>query len=133
MHSRPNLIRLFARNQATIHFDKAVIGNHVDGYSALNPPDAERRLAAQRVRRRIQGERCRLLFQQAYDLRHEINGIAAALGAWAGATTGGRLSLDWLAIGDFALIPASLVAWLGIGIVAVLATLGPQSEKEVRR
>jgi hypothetical protein len=54
---------------------------------------------------------------------------AAALGAWAGAAIGGRLGLDLLAIGDFALIPASVVAWLGIGIVAVLATLGPQSEK----
>ena len=59
--------------------------------------------------------------------------LAAALGAWAGAAIGGRLGLDWLAIGDFALIPASIVSWLGIGIVAVLATLGPQSEKEVRR
>ena len=54
---------------------------------------------------------------------------AAALGAWAGAAIGGRLGMDWLAIGDFALVPASALAWLGIGIVAVLATLGPQSEK----
>jgi hypothetical protein len=58
--------------------------------------------------------------------------IAAALGAWAGAAIGGRLGLDWLTIGDFALIPASVVSWLGIGIVAVLATLGPQSEKAGR-
>ncbi len=57
---------------------------------------------------------------------------AAALGAWAGAAIGARLGLDWLVIGDFALVPASLVAWLGIGIVAVLATLGPQSEKAGR-
>ena len=55
--------------------------------------------------------------------------VAAALGAWAGAAIGGRLGLDLFAIGDFSLIPASAVAWLGIGIVAVLATLGPQSEK----
>lgn len=58
--------------------------------------------------------------------------IAAALGAWAGAAIGGRLGLDWLAIGDFALVPASVLSWLGIGIVAVLATLGPQSEKAGR-
>ena len=32
---------------------------------------------------------------------------AAALGAWAGAAIGGRLGLDWLTIGDFALVPAS--------------------------
>jgi hypothetical protein len=55
--------------------------------------------------------------------------LAAALGAWAGSAIGGRLGLDLLAIGDFALIPASALAWLGIGIVAVLATLAPQSEK----
>ena len=55
--------------------------------------------------------------------------VAAALGAWAGAAIGGRLGIDILAIGDFALIPASILAWVGIGIVAVLATLGPQSQK----
>ena len=54
---------------------------------------------------------------------------AAALGAWAGAAIGGQLGITFLAIGDFALLPASLVAWLGIGIVAILATLGPQSGK----
>jgi hypothetical protein len=54
---------------------------------------------------------------------------AAALGAWAGAAIGSRMGIDWLAIGDFALVPASIVSWLGIVIVAVLATLGPQSEK----
>ena len=54
---------------------------------------------------------------------------AAALGAWAGAAIGGQLGVTFLTIGDFALIPASLVAWLGIGIVAILATLGPQSGK----
>ncbi len=55
--------------------------------------------------------------------------LAAALGAWAGATVGNRLGIDLPAIGDFALIPASIVAWLGIGIVAILATLGPQSTR----
>jgi hypothetical protein len=55
--------------------------------------------------------------------------VAAALGAWAGATVGSRLGIHVLAIGDFGLIPASIVAWLGIGIVAILATLGPQSAK----
>ncbi len=55
---------------------------------------------------------------------------AAALGAWAGAAVGGRLGMDVLTIGDFALIPASIVAWIGIGLVAVFATLGPTSRAE---
>ena len=55
--------------------------------------------------------------------------VAAALGAWAGAAIGGRIGVDMLKIGDFALIPATILAWVGIGIVAVLATLGPQSQK----
>lgn len=55
--------------------------------------------------------------------------LAAALGAWAGAAIGNRLGIDVLTIGDFAVIPASIVAWLGIGIVAILATLGPQSAR----
>jgi hypothetical protein len=55
--------------------------------------------------------------------------VAAALGAWAGAAIGGRIGVDMLTIGDFALIPATILAWVGIGIVAVLATLGPQSQK----
>ena len=57
---------------------------------------------------------------------------AATLGAWAGAAIGRRMGVDWLVIGDFPLVPASIVAWLGIAIVAVLATLGPQSEKAGR-
>jgi hypothetical protein len=54
---------------------------------------------------------------------------AASLGAWAGAAIGGRLGLDLLAFGDFGLIPASVVAWIGIAVVAIVATLGPQSAK----
>lgn len=53
--------------------------------------------------------------------------VAASLGAWAGAALGHRVGLDLLAIGDFPLITASAVAWLGIAIVAILATLGPQA------
>jgi hypothetical protein len=55
--------------------------------------------------------------------------VAAALGAWAGAAIGSRIGVTVLAIGDFSLIPASIVAWLAIGIVAILATLGPQGRK----
>jgi hypothetical protein len=52
--------------------------------------------------------------------------LAASLGAWTGAAIGSRLEIGILTIGDFGLIPASIVAWLGIAIVAILATLGPQ-------
>lgn len=55
--------------------------------------------------------------------------IAASLGAWAGAAIGGRIGFDILTIGDFGLIPATILAWVGIAIVAVLATLGPQRQK----
>jgi hypothetical protein len=65
--------------------------------------------------------------------RLPVTYIAATLGAWAGAAIASRLGVDWLAIGDFALVPASMMAWLGIGIVAVLSTLGTQSEKAGRR
>ena len=55
--------------------------------------------------------------------------VAASLGAWAGAALGDRLGLTMISIGDFPLIPASILAWVGIGIVATLATLGPQRAK----
>lgn len=51
--------------------------------------------------------------------------IAAILGAWAGDELGGRLGLDLLRIGDFRLVSASLLAWVGIGLVALVAILGP--------
>jgi hypothetical protein len=55
--------------------------------------------------------------------------VAAFLGAWAGDAIGGRLGLDVLRIGDFRLVAASLVAWLGIGFVAVVSILGPARRK----
>ncbi|MBA2719486.1 MAG: hypothetical protein H0U52_09645 [Chloroflexi bacterium] len=51
--------------------------------------------------------------------------LAASLGAWAGDELGGRLGLDLLRIGDFRLVAASLLAWVGIGLVALVAILGP--------
>ena len=51
--------------------------------------------------------------------------LVAILGAWAGDSLGGRLGIDILRIGDFRLIPASAVAWLGMAIVTVVAVLGP--------
>ena len=48
---------------------------------------------------------------------------AAVLGAYAGQALGARLG-DPLRIGDFGLISASLMAWLGILVVVFLGSLG---------
>ena len=50
--------------------------------------------------------------------------LAAFLGAWAGDAIGGRLGADPLQVGDYSILAASVVAWLGIGAVAVLGVLG---------
>jgi hypothetical protein len=59
--------------------------------------------------------------------------LAASLGAWAGDAIGARLGLDLLRIGDFRLVAASLVAWVGIGMVAIVAILGPERRAKVGR
>lgn len=51
--------------------------------------------------------------------------VAAILGAWAGDAVMGRLDLDLLTIGDYHLLGASILAWVGIAIVSVVAVLGP--------
>jgi hypothetical protein len=58
--------------------------------------------------------------------------IAAILGAWAGDTAGSRITVDPLRIGDFHLLFASFVAWLGIGLVAILSILVPERSKADR-
>ena len=52
--------------------------------------------------------------------------IAAILGAWAGDAVGTRMAIDPFRVGEFHLLTASFVAWLGIGLVAVLAGLVPE-------
>jgi hypothetical protein len=52
--------------------------------------------------------------------------VAAILGAWAGDALGDRLGFDFLTIGDFHLIAASIVAWIGIAISSAMVVLGPQ-------
>ena len=52
--------------------------------------------------------------------------IAAWLGAWAGDTVGTRLTIDPIRIGEFHLVLASLVAWLAIGLVAIVAIVVPE-------
>jgi hypothetical protein len=51
---------------------------------------------------------------------------AAFLGAWAGDALGARLGIDPILIGDFHVISASVLAWIAIGLVSVLAVLGPE-------
>ena len=51
---------------------------------------------------------------------------AAILGAWAGDTVATRMAIDPLRIGEFHLLTATFVAWLGIGLAAVLAGLVPE-------
>ncbi|HEY7523513.1 MAG TPA: hypothetical protein VH720_07630 [Candidatus Limnocylindrales bacterium] len=58
---------------------------------------------------------------------------AAILGAWAGDALGARLGIDLFRIGDFRLLSASVMAWLGIGIVAIVAILGPERRARVGR
>jgi hypothetical membrane protein len=50
---------------------------------------------------------------------------AAILGAWAGDALGDRLGLTLFSIGDFRLVAASMLAWVGIGISSAVALLGP--------
>ena len=51
--------------------------------------------------------------------------IGAILGAWAGDALGARLGMDLLRLGDFRLVAASIVAWVGIGFISVVSILGP--------
>lgn len=53
---------------------------------------------------------------------------AAILGAWAGDALGDRLGIHMLSIGDFRLLAASVLAWIGIGISSALALLGPSKD-----
>jgi hypothetical protein len=57
--------------------------------------------------------------------------IAAFLGAWAGDAIGARLGLNILQIGDFHLLAASIMAWVGIGVVALVAVLGPSRREKL--
>jgi hypothetical protein len=50
--------------------------------------------------------------------------VAAILGAYAGQALGIRLG-DPLRMGDFGLLSASILAWVGILMIAVASTLGP--------
>ena len=55
--------------------------------------------------------------------------VAAILGAWAGDALADRLGLDVLTIGDFHLLGASIVAWVGIAVSTAVAILGPSERR----
>jgi hypothetical protein len=55
--------------------------------------------------------------------------FAAILGAWAGDALADRLGFDVLMLGEYHLLGASIVAWLGIALVTVMATLGPAGRR----
>lgn len=57
--------------------------------------------------------------------------LAAFLGAWAGDAIGARLGIDLLRIGDFRLVAASVLAWVGIGFVSVVTLLGPNRRERL--
>jgi len=59
--------------------------------------------------------------------------VAAILGAWAGDTVGARLGTDPLRVGEFNLLASSFVAWLAIGLVAIVAVLVPERAPGERR
>lgn len=59
--------------------------------------------------------------------------VAAILGAWAGDTVAARLGIDPVRVGEFNLLASSFVAWLAIGLVAILAVLVPERAPGERR
>lgn len=63
-----------------------------------------------------------LMVRGTSGLRLAFVGLAAILGAYAGSALGPRLG-DPLVIGDFGLISASLLAWLGILLIAAAGVL----------
>ena len=55
--------------------------------------------------------------------------VAAVLGAWAGDALGGAARHRRASIGDFHLVGAFVVSWIGIGLVSVVAILGPSRRR----
>ena len=55
---------------------------------------------------------------------------AAVLGAWAGDALGGRLTGDPIRVGDFHVVAASIMAWVGIGAMSIASVLGAPKPEE---
>ncbi|HLB44624.1 MAG TPA: hypothetical protein VJK49_04495 [Candidatus Limnocylindrales bacterium] len=69
-----------------------------------------------------------LMLRGAAGLRLAFVGLAAILGAYAGQALGARLG-DPLSIGDFGLLWASLLAWLGIVLIAAASFVASSSAR----
>ena len=70
-----------------------------------------------------------VLLRGSTDGRLPLLAAGACLGAWAGDAIGGRLGLETLRFGDFSLLGASILAWVGILVVTVIAVLDPARTK----
>jgi hypothetical protein len=55
--------------------------------------------------------------------------LAAVLGAWAGDAIGTYMGWDFGRIGDFHVITASVVAWIGLLLTAVAVVIGPARKR----
>ncbi len=55
--------------------------------------------------------------------------LASILGAWAGDAIADRLEFDVLMLGDYHLLAASILAWVGIGVSSAVAILGPSERR----
>lgn len=69
-----------------------------------------------------------LLLRGSAGLRLPFVALAAVLGAFAGQALALRLG-DPLAIGDFGLLWASLLAWLGIVLIVAASVLAPRTSR----
>ncbi|MEO7664019.1 MAG: hypothetical protein ABIV26_02765 [Candidatus Limnocylindrales bacterium] len=58
--------------------------------------------------------------------------LAAFLGAWAGDALAARIGADPVRIGDFHLLGASVLAWIGIVAVALVAILAQREPRDTR-
>lgn len=65
-----------------------------------------------------------LVIRGSLGLRLPFVALAAILGAYGGQALGARLG-DPFSIGDFGLLWASLLAWLGIGLIVAAGLLAP--------
>ena len=54
----------------------------------------------------------------------------AFVGAWVGDAVGARIGADPVRIGDFHLVSASVLAWLGLVAVGIASVLGPDRKEE---
>lgn len=71
-----------------------------------------------------------VLLRGETDRRLPLVLAAAVLGAAAGDALGARLGIGLLAIGDFQLLGASALAWVGIAVVVLVAPLGGVGPRE---